>query len=47
MAGTSSSKTAVYAELVGNLLVAVTKAGAAVWTGSDLLKKVFGAVSGK
>ena len=28
-----SSKTIVYAALVGNLLVAITKIGAAVWTG--------------
>ncbi|MET3971490.1 cation diffusion facilitator family transporter [Bradyrhizobium sp. i1.4.4] len=32
-----SSKTIVYAALVGNLLVAVTKIGAAVWTGSSAM----------
>jgi cation diffusion facilitator family transporter len=31
------SKTIVYAALVGNLLVAVTKIGAAVWTGSSAM----------
>jgi cation diffusion facilitator family transporter len=31
----SSSRTVVYAALVGNLLVAITKAGAAAWTGSS------------
>jgi cation diffusion facilitator family transporter len=33
----SSSKAAVYAALAGNLLVAVTKIGAAVWTGSSAM----------
>ncbi|MET4023423.1 cation diffusion facilitator family transporter [Bradyrhizobium sp. S3.2.12] len=32
-----SSKTIVYAALVGNLLVAVTKIGAAIWTGSSAM----------
>lgn len=32
-----SSKTIVYAALVGNLLVAITKIGAAVWTGSSAM----------
>jgi cation diffusion facilitator family transporter len=32
-----SSKTIVYAALVGNALVAVTKIGAAVWTGSSAM----------
>lgn len=31
----SSSRTVVYAALAGNLLVAITKAGAAAWTGSS------------
>jgi cation diffusion facilitator family transporter len=35
MAAESSSRTVVYAALVGNVLVAVTKAGAAAWTGSS------------
>jgi cation diffusion facilitator family transporter len=34
MAATSSSKTVIYAALLGNLLVALTKFGAAWWTGS-------------
>src|SRR3982751_208530 len=34
MASKNSSKTAVYGALVGNILVAVTKLGAALWTGS-------------
>jgi cation diffusion facilitator family transporter len=34
MAATSSSKTVIYAALLGNLLVALTKFGAAGWTGS-------------
>jgi cation diffusion facilitator family transporter len=37
MARSLSSKPAVYAGLVGNLLVAATKAGAAVWTGSSAM----------
>lgn len=37
MAAASSSKTAVYAALVGNVLVAVSKIGAAVWTGSSAM----------
>jgi cation diffusion facilitator family transporter len=32
--GKSSSTTAVYAALIGDILVAVSKAGAAIWTGS-------------
>ena len=32
-----SSKTIVYAALVGNVLVAVTKIGAAAWTGSSAM----------
>ncbi len=35
MAAKSSSKTVIYAALAGNLLVAITKAGAAAWTGSS------------
>ncbi len=35
MAAESSSKTVVYAALIGNVLVAVAKAGAAAWTGSS------------
>jgi hypothetical protein len=31
------SKKAVYAALTGNLLVAATKAGAAIWTGSSAM----------
>ena len=34
MAASSSSKTVVYAAFLGNLLVALTKFGAAWWTGS-------------
>jgi cation diffusion facilitator family transporter len=37
MAATSSSKRVIYAALVGNLLVAVTKFGAAWWTGSSAM----------
>lgn len=37
MAAASSSKTTVYAALVGNILVAVTKIGAAIWTGSSAM----------
>lgn len=37
MAAESSSRTVVYAALVGNVLVAVTKAGAAAWTGSSAM----------
>ena len=37
MATTSSSKTVVYAALAGNLLVAVTKLAAALWTGSSAM----------
>ena len=37
MAAHSSSKHVVYAALAGNLLVAVTKAGAAAWTGSSAM----------
>lgn len=37
MAAETSSKVVVYAALVGNLLVAVTKAGAAAWTGSSAM----------
>ena len=35
MAANSSSTQVIYAALVGNLLVALTKAGAAAWTGSS------------
>jgi cation diffusion facilitator family transporter len=35
VAASSSSKTVVYAALIGNLLVAITKAFAAAWTGSS------------
>ena len=35
MAGTSSSKTTVYAALAGNTMVAITKLAAAAWTGSS------------
>jgi cation diffusion facilitator family transporter len=35
MAAETSSKTVVYAALAGNVLVAITKAGAAAWTGSS------------
>ena len=31
------AKTAVYAALVGNILVAATKTGAALWTGSSAM----------
>ena len=37
MAAKISSKAAVYAALVGNLFVAVTKTGAAAWTGSSAM----------
>src|SRR3982750_1019369 len=37
LATESSSKTAVYAALFGNVLVAVTKIGAAAWTGSSAM----------
>ncbi len=37
MAAESASKTVVYAALVGNVLVALTKAGAAAWTGSSAM----------
>jgi cation diffusion facilitator family transporter len=37
MAANSSSKRVVYAALIGNLLVAATKTGAAVWTGSSAM----------
>ena len=37
MAAKSSSKVAVHAALAGNLLVTLTKAGAAVWTGSSAM----------
>jgi divalent metal cation (Fe/Co/Zn/Cd) transporter len=37
MAATSSSKTVIYAALLGNLLVALTKFGAAWWTGSSAM----------
>ena len=37
LAAESSSKAAVYAALVGNLLVAITKSGAAAWTGSSAM----------
>ena len=37
MATGSSSKTTVYAALVGNILVAITKIAAAVWTGSSAM----------
>ena len=37
MASSSSSKTAVYAALIGNLLVAATKSVAAVWTRSSAM----------
>ncbi|MGY4622455.1 cation diffusion facilitator family transporter [Bradyrhizobium sp. USDA 4486] len=33
----SSSKTTVYAALIGNILVAITKIGAAAWTGSSAM----------
>ena len=37
MAANSSSKLVIYAALVGNLLVALTKASAAAWTGSSAM----------
>ncbi|HVY59618.1 MAG TPA: cation diffusion facilitator family transporter [Xanthobacteraceae bacterium] len=37
MAARSSSRKVVYAALVGNLLVAITKFGAAAWTGSSAM----------
>jgi cation diffusion facilitator family transporter len=37
MATGSSSKTTVYAALVGNILVAATKIGASAWTGSSAM----------
>lgn len=37
MAAEVSSKTSVYAALLGNVLVAVTKIGAAAWTGSSAM----------
>lgn len=37
MAAASSSRTTVYAALAGNVLVAVIKIGAAVWTGSSAM----------
>jgi cation diffusion facilitator family transporter len=37
MAATSSSKLVIYAALIGNLLVALTKFGAAWWTGSSAM----------
>src|SRR5438874_4132978 len=37
MAATSSSKTVIYAALLGNLLVALIKFGAAGWTGSSAM----------
>lgn len=37
MTAASSSKTTVYAALVSNILVAVTKIGAAIWTGSSAM----------
>src|SRR5664280_2902849 len=37
MAANSSSKQVIYAALVGNLLVALTKASAAAWTGSSAM----------
>jgi cation diffusion facilitator family transporter len=37
MASRFSSRTVIYAALVGNLLVAVTKFGAAAWTGSSAM----------
>src|SRR3954464_15328723 len=35
--GADGSRTAVWAALIGNILVAVTKAGAAAWTGSSAM----------
>ncbi|WP_091878218.1 cation diffusion facilitator family transporter [Bradyrhizobium sp. Rc2d] len=37
MAAASSSKTTVYAALAGNVLVAITKIGAAIWAGSSAM----------
>ena len=37
MAANSSSTQVIYAALIGNLLVAITKAGAAAWTGSSAM----------
>ena len=37
MAANSSSKKVIYAALLGNLLIAVTKFGAAAWTGSSAM----------
>jgi divalent metal cation (Fe/Co/Zn/Cd) transporter len=37
MAASLSTKEVIYAALLGNLLVAVTKGGAAVWTGSSAM----------
>ena len=37
MAANSSSTPVIYAALVGNLLVALTKAAAAAWTGSSAM----------
>ncbi|HEY8160589.1 MAG TPA: cation diffusion facilitator family transporter [Methylobacter sp.] len=37
MSGNSSSKKVVYAALIGNLMIAITKAGAAAWTGSSAM----------
>jgi cation diffusion facilitator family transporter len=37
LAANSSSKTVVYAALIGNLLVALTKTAAALWTGSSAM----------
>src|SRR5262252_2781712 len=37
MAARSSTKTTVHAALAGNILVAITKIGAAVWTGSSAM----------
>jgi divalent metal cation (Fe/Co/Zn/Cd) transporter len=37
MASHLSSRTVIYAAIVGNLLVAATKFGAAAWTGSSAM----------
>src|SRR5882672_2188703 len=37
VASRSSSRTVIYAAIVGNLLVALTKFGAATWTGSSAM----------
>src|SRR5450631_3247461 len=37
MAANSSSKLVIYAALVGNLLIVLTKASAAAWTGSSAM----------